>query len=57
MKTVKDNKQLKSLWSAGRRAITPKIGQLTNDPQAIQRIVSAQLLLEGRISTPLSRKK
>lgn len=57
MKTVKDNKQLKSMWSAGRRAITPKIGQLTNDPQAIQRIVSAQLLLEGRISTPLSRKK
>lgn len=40
MKTVKSDKALKSLWSAGRRAITPKIGQLTNDMQAINKIVS-----------------
>ncbi len=40
MKTVKADKTLKSIWSAGRRAITPKIGQLTNDQNAIMRIVS-----------------
>ncbi|KAI0826637.1 GLE1-like protein-domain-containing protein [Trametes gibbosa] len=38
MKTVKSDKALKSIWSAGRRAITPKIGQLTNDLQAINKI-------------------
>ena len=38
MKTVKANKELKSLWSAGRRAITPKVGQLTNDQETITRI-------------------
>ncbi|KAI0717408.1 GLE1-like protein-domain-containing protein [Cerioporus squamosus] len=38
MKNVKSDKALKSIWSAGRRAITPKIGQLTNDPNAIMRI-------------------
>ncbi|RDX54472.1 hypothetical protein OH76DRAFT_1397781 [Lentinus brumalis] len=38
MKTVKADKTLKSIWSAGRRAITPKIGQLTNDQNAIMRI-------------------
>ncbi|KAI0360699.1 hypothetical protein OH77DRAFT_1392585 [Trametes cingulata] len=38
MRVVKGDKALKSIWSAGRRAITPKIGQLTNDPQAINRI-------------------
>ncbi|KAI0371930.1 hypothetical protein BV20DRAFT_964589 [Pilatotrama ljubarskyi] len=38
MRMVKADKALKSIWSAGRRAITPKIGQLTNDPQAINRI-------------------
>jgi len=38
MKIVKADKELKSAWSAGRRAITPKIGQLTNDPQSIARI-------------------
>lgn len=43
MRVVKGNKELKSIWSAGRRAITPKIGQLTNDMQAIQRIVSLAL--------------
>lgn len=39
MKTVKGNKELKSAWSAIRRQITPKIGQLTNDPQTINRVV------------------
>ncbi|KAH9924024.1 GLE1-like protein-domain-containing protein [Fomitopsis serialis] len=43
VKTVKSNKELKSLWSAGRRAITPKVGQLTNDPESIDRI-SRQLV-------------
>ncbi|EPS96139.1 hypothetical protein FOMPIDRAFT_101590 [Fomitopsis schrenkii] len=38
MKTVKANKELKSLWSAGRRAITPKVGQLTSDQETITRI-------------------
>ncbi|KAI9063663.1 hypothetical protein FKP32DRAFT_1571751 [Trametes sanguinea] len=38
MKIVKGDKQLKSIWSAGRRAITPKIGQLTNDSEAVMRI-------------------
>ena len=38
MKTVKENKELKSLWNAGRRAITPKVGQLTNDQATITRI-------------------
>ena len=40
MKIVKGDKALKALWSAGRRAITPKVGQLTNDRTAIMRIVS-----------------
>ena len=40
MKIVKGDKALKSMWSAGRRAITPKVGQLTNDSSAIMRIVS-----------------
>ena len=41
MKLVKSDKAMKTIWSAGRRAITPKIGQLTNDSTAIMRIVSA----------------
>ncbi|PCH39144.1 hypothetical protein WOLCODRAFT_129083 [Wolfiporia cocos MD-104 SS10] len=43
MKSVKGDKAMKPVWSAGRRAVTPKIGQLTNDPQSIQRITK-QLL-------------
>ncbi|KAI0659174.1 GLE1-like protein-domain-containing protein [Cubamyces menziesii] len=38
MKIVKGDKTLKSIWSAGRRAITPKIGQLTNDAESILKI-------------------
>lgn len=38
MKNVKANKPLKSAWSALRRQITPKIGQLTNDAQSINNI-------------------
>ena len=36
---VESNKELKSIWGTLRRQIVPKIGQLTNDPQAISRIV------------------
>ena len=32
---------LKKLWSAQRRKITPKIGQITDDAREIERIVSA----------------
>ncbi|KAG1856347.1 GLE1-like protein-domain-containing protein [Suillus subalutaceus] len=38
MKTVKENKPLKSQWSAIRRQITPKIGQLTHDIDSVTRI-------------------
>ncbi|KAJ3524173.1 hypothetical protein NM688_g8606 [Phlebia brevispora] len=40
MRMVKGRKETKSVWSAARRQITPKIGQITNDAQAIARIVS-----------------
>lgn len=40
MKFVKSNPELKAEWGKGRRQITPKIGQLTNDEGAITRIVS-----------------
>src|ERR1700728_3525749 len=40
MKLLKSQKELKATWSALRRQITPKIGQLTNYPQEITRIVS-----------------
>ncbi|KAI0929417.1 hypothetical protein AcW1_009921 [Taiwanofungus camphoratus] len=43
MRIVKDDRALKSVWSAGRRAMNPKIGQLTNDAQSITRI-SQQLV-------------
>ena len=36
---VKSNKELKAAWGVLRRQIVPKIGQLTNDPQAISLIV------------------
>lgn len=42
MKNVKSQKQLKSTWSALRRQITPKIGQLTNDAESIN-LISSQL--------------
>ncbi|KAF9062977.1 hypothetical protein BDP27DRAFT_1393990 [Rhodocollybia butyracea] len=42
-RVVKTNSTLKPLWSAGRRAITAKIGQLTNDEPTINR-VSSQLI-------------
>ena len=42
MKHVKANKPFKSAWSAIRRQITPKIGQLTNDAQSII-LISQQL--------------
>ncbi|KAF8629806.1 hypothetical protein AX15_003275 [Amanita polypyramis BW_CC] len=43
MKRIKENKQMKKEWGELRRQITPKIGQLTNDPQSISRI-SIQLI-------------
>ncbi|KAI0071307.1 hypothetical protein K474DRAFT_1669133 [Panus rudis PR-1116 ss-1] len=51
MKTVKANKPLKSLWSAARRQITPKVGQLTNDAQSINTI-SQQLVEIVRPNPP-----
>lgn len=47
MKTVKGNRETKSVWSALRRQITPKIGQLTNDEQSINLIV--RLLISDSI--------
>ncbi|TBU55523.1 GLE1-like protein-domain-containing protein [Dichomitus squalens] len=38
MKTVKQNKEMKAIWSAGRRAITPKVGQLTSDMAVVVRV-------------------
>lgn len=38
MRPVKANPQLKPLLNAGRRGVTPKIGQLTNDADSIMRI-------------------
>lgn len=39
LKFVKSNKELKASWGTIRRQIIPKIGQLTNDPTSISRIV------------------
>jgi len=43
MKFMKGDKPLKSEWSKLRRQIVPKIGQLTNDAQAIHNIVNPSL--------------
>lgn len=51
MKTVKGEKALKSQWSAIRRQITPKIGQLTQDRATITRIIG-QLIELVRPPTP-----
>ncbi|KIK26281.1 hypothetical protein PISMIDRAFT_676065 [Pisolithus microcarpus 441] len=52
MKTVKGEKALKSQWSAIRRQITPKIGQLTQDQATITRI-TGQLIELVRPPSPL----
>ncbi|KAI5994833.1 GLE1-like protein-domain-containing protein [Pisolithus albus] len=52
MKIVKGEKALKSQWSAIRRQITPKIGQLTQDQATITRI-TGQLIELVRPATPL----
>ena len=44
MQMVKEDKALKSQWSAARREITPKIGQLTNDASSITTVVSLTCL-------------
>ena len=49
MKFVKQEKTLKSDWSKLRRQIVPKIGQLTNDAQAISQIVSCLCLADYHI--------
>ncbi|KAF9479117.1 hypothetical protein BDN70DRAFT_906385 [Pholiota conissans] len=49
MRFVKANKEMKAEWGRLRRQIVPKIGQLTNDPDAISRI-SQQLIEIARPS-------
>lgn len=39
MKPIKSDKAKRAAWGELRRKITPKIGQLTNDPRAIREIV------------------
>lgn len=41
MRYVKNSKELKVEWGKLRRQIVPKVGQLTNDPESISRIVSS----------------
>ncbi|KAG5723958.1 Nucleoporin gle1 [Termitomyces sp. T112] len=54
MKTVKADQGGKSLWSKGRREITPKIGQLTSDPGEINRIsLDIYYILNPRNGNPL----
>ncbi|KAF9255264.1 hypothetical protein L218DRAFT_1036289 [Marasmius fiardii PR-910] len=53
-RVVKNDPGMKPKYLAGRRQIVPKIGQLTNDPEAIAR-VSAQLMqiLVPNLGSPL----
>lgn len=51
MALVKSDKDLKAKLNACRRQITPKIGQLTNDPIAIRRIVSCLSVLFNLYAT------
>ena len=37
---MKANRDLKKAWNEIRRKITPRVGQLTNEPQVIANIVS-----------------
>lgn len=53
IKNVKSQKHLKSTWSALRRQITPKIGQLTNDAASIN-LISSQLHTLAMPSPPHS---
>lgn len=46
MAVVKADKALKSEWSKVRRQITPKVGQITNDEQSIETIVSPPQILQ-----------
>lgn len=39
IKRLKSHSEMKKIWGKYRRMITPKIGQLTNDAQSIQRIM------------------
>ena len=51
MKTVKGDKALKPQWNAIRRQITQKIGQLTQDPATIVRIVRNSCIVARRLRT------
>ncbi|KAG6887291.1 hypothetical protein C0995_016371 [Termitomyces sp. Mi166 len=54
MNIVKADKVAKSVWSQGRREITPKIGQLTSDPGEINRIsLEIYYILNPRNGNPL----
>jgi nucleoporin GLE1 len=41
---VKANRDSKKVWNEIRRMITPRVGQLTNEPRVIANIVSHMLL-------------
>lgn len=49
MRHVKGNKELRAEWGKLRRQIVPKVGQLTNDPESISRIVSHSIILLYKI--------
>ncbi|KAJ6584031.1 GLE1-like protein-domain-containing protein [Mycena vulgaris] len=56
MKPIKSNKANKSAWGEQRRRITPKIGQLTNDPRAIRDItdfIHDQILMPPQRLPPM----
>ena len=53
MAIVKGDKLLKSEWGKRRRQIKPKIGQLTNDQTAIDRIVSTPIYSRSFITEKL----
>ncbi|KAJ7451697.1 GLE1-like protein-domain-containing protein [Mycena latifolia] len=56
MKPIKSDKARKSAWGEQRRKITPKIGQLTNDPRAIRDItdfIHNQILMPPQRHPPM----
>ncbi|KAF8214965.1 GLE1-like protein-domain-containing protein [Mycena galopus ATCC 62051] len=56
MKPIKAEKAKKSAWGEQRRKITPKIGQLTNDPKSIREItdfIHDQILMPPQRHPPM----
>ncbi|KAJ6508342.1 GLE1-like protein-domain-containing protein [Mycena sanguinolenta] len=56
MKPIKADKAKKSAWGEQRRKITPKIGQLTNDPKSIREItdfIHDQILMPPQRHPPM----